>query len=258
MGGQYRIAADIGGTFTDIALITGDDVLRTWKLPSTPANYADAVIEGVTALMAELSLPLGEIDQVLHGCTIATNAILEHKGANTALLTTKGFRDVLEMRRVRVPRLYEPLYVKPPPLAPRQRRFEVDERMGARGEVVRPLDMTSVEQAVAAVKRHGCDAVAVCLLNSYTNPTHEQQIGEVLQRELPGCFISLSVDTLPQMREYERTSTTVVNAYVGPPVKAYLQSMMDQLSAAGVNGRLMVMQSSGGILDASAVIDKPS
>ena len=134
-----RVAADIGGTFTDIALLTPDGHLSTGKLLSTPANYADAVVEGVTALMRRRGLAVQDIAEVLHGCTIATNAILEQKGARTALITTEGFRDVLELRRVRVPRLYAPLWSKPPPLVPRRRRYEVAERIGADGTIVRPL-----------------------------------------------------------------------------------------------------------------------
>jgi N-methylhydantoinase A len=253
-----RIAADIGGTFTDLAVLRADGRLATRKLPSTPANYADAVIEGIVGLLGDLGSPLSALSEVLHGCTVATNAILEHKGARTALLTTKGFRDVLELRRIRVPALYDPLYEKPAPLVPRHLRFEVAERLDHTGAVVTPVDIDDVERAAAEIRRHGVEAVAVCLLHSYANPAHEQQVGEILRRELPDRFISLSVDVLPQKREYERTSTTVINAYVGPPVQCYVRSMLDQLAASGVRGRLMVMQSSGGILDAASVLAKPA
>ncbi len=258
MSSGLRVAADIGGTFTDIAFIGEDGTVATRKVPSTPGNYADAVIRGIDELMVELKRSKSRIVEVLHGSTIATNTILEHKGAKTALITTEGFRDVLELRRIRVPRLYEPLYVKPKPLVPRRLRLEVTERMGARGEVITPLDLASVEAAVARLKAEAVEAVAVCLLHSYANPEHERRIGEILRRELGGCFISLSVDVLPQMREYERTSTTVINSYVGPPVKAYLRSLMEQMALGGVTGRLRVMQSSGGILSADAVVDRPA
>jgi N-methylhydantoinase A len=254
----YRIAADIGGTFTDIALLTPDGHLSTGKLLSTPANYADAVVDGMTAVMRRRGLDLKVIAEVLHGCTVATNAILEHKGARTALITTAGFRDVLELRRVRVPRLYAPLWTKPPPLVPRHLRFEVVERIGADGGVVRALDEASLQKAIAAVREAGVEAIAVCLINAFANPVHEQRIGAQLRAELPGCFVSLSTEVLPQIREYERTSTTVVNAYVGPPVKFYLRAMIDQLASAGVRGRLLVMQSSGGVLSAAAALDKPA
>jgi len=253
-----RIAADIGGTFTDIAVVLEDGSLATHKLPSSPADYADAAIRGVVALAGELGLAPHSISEILHGCTIATNVILEQKGARTALITTAGFRDVLELRRVRVPRLYDPLYEKPPPLVPRERRFEVAERIGATGEVVVPLDEGAVERVAKLIAADQVQAVAVCFLNSFVNPTHERRAGELLRRILPDCFVTLSVDVLPQIREYERTSSTVINAYIGPPVKSYLQTMLTGLARAGVRGPLMIMQSSGGLLDAHAVVDKPA
>ena len=258
MASVRRIAADIGGTFTDIAVLTEDGRLATRKLPSTPASYADAVTRGITELLDQLDSPIGDLEDVLHGCTVATNAILEHKGAKTALLTTKGFRDVLELQRVRVPELYKPLYVKPVPLVPRNLRFEVEERMGPRGDVVTPLNEADVRRAAERIKAAEVEAVAVCFLHSYANPEHERRVGEILREELPDCFISLSIDVLPQKLEYERTSTVVINSYVGPPMKRYVRSMLDQLSQAGVNGRLMIMQSNGGILDAESVIEKPA
>ena len=253
-----RIAADIGGTFTDIAAITTEGRILTCKLPSTPANYADAVIVGIREMIADAGGDLGEIDEVLHGCTVATNAIMEMKGARTALLTTKGFRDVLELRRIRVPKLYDPLFEKPTPLVPRHLRFELDERLDHKGNVLRPLDRADVTKAVVQMKRLGVEAVAVCLLHSYANPEPERIVGEIIREEMPDAYLSLSVDVLPQKREYERSSTTVINSYVGPPVKAYLNSMIDQLQASGIPGRLMVMQSSGGILDATSVLRRPA
>ena len=253
-----RAAADIGGTFTDVAVLAPDGRLATRKLPSTPDNYADAVIAGVRELLEELDSPLGELEELLHGCTVATNAILEGTGAPTALLTTRGFRDVLELRRVRVPNLYDPLYERPPPLVPRHRRYEVDERIGPRGNVLRPLDEAGVRAAAERIRAAGIEAVAVCYLHSYANPAHEQRTGEILRGMLPGAFVSLSADVLPQKLEYERTSTTVINAYVGPPVRHYVQSMLSQVRDAGIGGRLMVMQSSGGILDADAVAENPA
>ena len=253
-----RAAADIGGTFTDVAVLTPDGRLATRKLPSTPSNYADAVISGVRSLLEALASPLDALEELLHGCTVATNAILEGKGAPTALLTTRGFRDVLELRRVRVPNLYEPLYERPPPLVPRQLRFEIDERTGPRGEVLRALHDADVRAAAERIRAAGIEAVAVCYLHSYANPDHERRTGAILREMLPGAFVSLSVDVLPQKLEYERTSTTVINAYVGPPVKHYVQSMVSQVQEAGIGGRLMVMQSSGGILDAGAVAENPA
>ena len=253
-----RVAADIGGTFTDVAAVLPDGRVATRKLPSTPPRYADAVVAGVTALLEELGSPRDAVEQILHGCTVATNAILEHKGAKTALLTTRGFRDVLELQRVRVPALYDPLFEKPKPLVPRRLRFEVRERLDARGEVVEALDRDDVARAIAAMRDEDVEAIAVCFLHSYANPAHEEQAGAMIREALPDRFLSLSIDVLPQKREYERTSTTVINAYVGPPVSAYMRAMIDDLRGVGVGGRLMVMQSSGGVIDAESVVHKPA
>ncbi len=253
-----RIAADIGGTFTDIALIHADGRLCSCKLPSTPADYGIAVVKGVLELLQAEHLAPGDVGEVLHGCTVATNVILENKGARTALLTTEGFRDVLEMRRIRVPRLYEPLYVKPAPLVPRHRRLEVRERLDASGRVLQPLDDASVGAAIERLRELEVDAIAVCLLHSYANPDHERRLGAVLSEAFPNAYVSLSVDVLPEIREYERTSTTVINSYVGPPVASYLESLADQLERARLPRRIQVMQSSGGIVDAESVVAKPA
>ena len=258
MGMTIRIAADIGGTFTDIAVVLENGSLATHKLQSSPADYADAAIRGIVALAGELGVAPDAITEILHGCTIATNVILEQKGAHTALVTTAGFRDVLELRRVRVPRLYDPLYEKPPPLVPRERRFEVAERIGATGDVVVPLDEEAVERVARLIAAEKVEAVAVCFLNSFVNPAHERRAGALLRRILPDCFVTLSVDVLPQIREYERTSSTVINAYIGPAVKSYLETMIAELAIAGVRGPLLIMQSSGGLIGAHAVVDKPA
>lgn len=254
----WRLGSDIGGTFTDVAYIADDGTLTTAKVPSTPPNFGLGVVDGVSKLAERVSLSLGDLAEMAHGCTVATNAILENKGAKTALLTTLGFRDVLELRRIRVPRLYEPLYVKPRPLSPRNWRYEVDERLDACGQVVTPLNLDDVYRAAEQMKIAGIEAVAVCFLHSYLNPSHERAAGEILRSVLPNVFVSLSVDILPQMREYERTSTTVVNAYVGPIVKKYLDSMEADLRRADCGARVSMMQSSGGIVNAQAVKEKPA
>ena len=256
--GGYRFAADIGGTFTDIACLSPDAVLATRKLPSTPDDYARAILEGLSSLAAELGVAHDRITEVLHASTIATNAILEGKGAQTALITTRGFRDVLELRRIRVPRLYEPLYEKPAPLVPRRRRFELTERMGPKGEVLTTLDEAEIRELVARIAASDIAAVAVCFLHSYANPAHEQAVAAILRQALPGRFVSVSCEVLPEIREYERTSTTVVNAYIGPVVSDYLRSLQERLLAAGIAGRLLMMQSSGGTLDVEQVIAKPA
>jgi N-methylhydantoinase A len=254
----WRVASDIGGTFTDVAYIDANGGLVTAKVPSSPPDFGRAVVEGVSQLVDGAGLDLADLSEMVHGCTIATNAILEGKGARTALVTTDGFRDVLELRRIRVPRLYEPLYVKPKPLSPRNLRFEVRERIGADGDVVTPLDEDQVRAVAKKIAAAKAEAVAVCFLHSYKNPDHERRAGEILRAELPDCFITLSADILPQIREYERSSTSVVNAYVGPPVRRYLNGMEADLRAAGCGGRISVMQSSGGIVDAEAIKEKPA
>lgn len=258
MKAGYRVAADIGGTFTDIVLMTAEGTFATKKVLSTPANYAEGVLRGIRELMKDLDLPMNAITEVLHGCTVATNAILENKGARTALITTKGFRDVLELRRIRMPRLYDLDYIKPEPLVPRHLRLEIEERIGPHGEVLIPLNEKDIHAVTEKIRKAGVEAVAVTFIHSYANPDHERSVGEILRKELGDCFITLSIEMLPEIREYERTSTTVINAYVGPPVKRYLQSLMDQLQASGVKGRLLVMQSGGGILEAKTAMQRPA
>lgn len=258
MSGTLRVAADVGGTFTDIACLSAVGELSTCKIPSTPDDYAQAIIEGIQTLTRSLDTGPDCLAEVLHASTVATNVILEGKGANTALVTTEGFRDVLELRRIRVPRLYEPLYEKPPPLVPRRRRYEVTERIDSRGAVVKPLNDAQVRALATVLARAGVEAVAISLLHSYANPAHERRVAELLRAELPGCFISVSSDVLPEIREYERTSTTVVNAYIGPVMSRYLRSLRDRLAANGVRGRLLMMQSSGGTMDVEQVLAKPA
>lgn len=258
MTNKLRVAADIGGTFTDVALIRADKTIATRKVSSTPEDYALGVAEGILELLDVESINAEDIGEVMHACTVATNAILEGKGARTALITTEGFRDVLEMRRIRVPRLYDPLYEKPPALSPRKWRFEVAERLDYQGNVLTALDESSVLQAIEAIKAADVEAVAVCLLHSYANPSHERRIGELLQEHLPDAFISLSVDVLPEVREYERTSTTVINSFVGPPVRSYLNSLRDRLAAAGLPPQFFMMHSAGGIVDSRTVVAKPA
>jgi len=259
MSSSLRISADIGGTFTDLALITQTGVLVTRKVPSTPDNYADAVIKGIEDMLINLNSDKVELFEVLHGCTVATNTILEMKGAKTALLTTKNFRDILEIQRVRVPELYKPLYEKPKPLVPRNLRFGIPERISSGGEIIVPLVEEEIIKCAKILKKLDIEAVSVCYLNSYANPIHEVRTGEILRKLLPDAFISISAEVLPQMREYERTSTTVINSYVGPPVKKYIESLVNQMKNSGFkNSRLMVMQSSGGILDSDSVVKIPA
>ena len=224
----------------------------------TPEDYASAIIDGCRKLIREHAISPKAVEAFLHASTIATNAILEGKGARTALVTTAGFRDVLELRRIRVPRLYEPLYRKPEPLAPRRHRYEVAERIAADGGVVTALDEAGLKRIADQIAGSDIEAVAVCFLNSYANPAHERRAGQILRERLPGRFVILSVDVLPEIREYERTSTTVINAYVGPIVGRYLRSLSAQLGDLGLSVPVRMMQSSGGLLDLASVIAKPA
>ena len=253
----YRLGADIGGTFTDVVLVGPAGRYWTKKVPSTTADFSRGIVAGAVELLGELGVDRSNVEEILHGTTVGTNAILEGKGAKTALITTRGFRDVLEFRRLRAPVLYNMNYAPPRPLVERRLRLEVDERVGADGEVVVQLDDETVLAAIDRIRVEGAEAVAVCLLHSYRSPDHERRVGEIVQRELPGTFRSLSVDVLPEIREYERTSTTVINAYLGPIVKTYLGSLSDRLADAGVEAPVRIMQSNGGIMSAGRAAEKP-
>ena len=253
----HRLGADIGGTFTDIVLLGPDGKYQTKKVPSTPADYAEGILDGAVQALGERGVDEASVREVIHGTTVASNTVLENKGAKTALITTKGFRDVLELRRLRVPHLYSLFYEPPTPLVPRRLRLEVEERVGADGEVVRPLDEESIYAAVERIRAEGADSVAVCLLHSYRNGDHERRVGEIVRAELPDLFCCLSVDVLAEIREYERTSTTVVNAYLGPIVEGYLNSLSGKARSAGIAAPLRIMQSNGGVMSLDRAAESP-
>lgn len=253
----YRLGADIGGTFTDLVITAPDGDYWTKKLSSTPDDFSLGIIEGMERLLAERSVRTGCIDEIVHGTTVATNAVLQQQGARTALITTRGFRDVIELRRMRVPSLYSLLYAPPKPLVERRLRLEVTERVGANGEVLIPLDKSSIDAAIEVIRKEQVESIAVCLIHSYRYPDHERAVGEALIRALPGVFISLSVDVLPEIREYERTSTTVVNAYLGPIVKSYTDSLVRRVEQVGGSAPVRIMQSNGGIMSARSAAQTP-
>jgi len=255
---RYTLGCDIGGTFTDIVL-RGAGTVRTLKVSSTPDDYSRAILTAIREIRDAFGIAPGEIDAVVHATTVATNTILEHKGAKTALITTEGFRDVLEMRRLRIPVMYDLQYDKPAPLVPRRLRYELPERMGPRGEVKKPLDEQQARVIAKRLLEEGVESVAICLLHSYANAAHEQRAAELVREQLNGkAYISLSSDILPEIREYERTSTAVVNAYIGPIVRHYVSSLSAQLKDAGVIGPLHIMQSNGGTMSAAAAVQKPA
>jgi N-methylhydantoinase A len=255
----FRVGADIGGTFTDLVLVDAEGAVATRKISSTPDNYSRAIVEGVRELIAEHGVKSGNLTELVHASTIATNAILEFKGARTALITTRGFRDVLEMRRLRIPVLYDLQYRKPPPLVPRRLRLEVTERLGAGGIVLQPLEEESVLAAVAALRGTDVEAVAVALLHSYADPRHERRVAELVRAGLPDdVYVTCSTDILPEIREYERTSTAVVNAYVGPIVRNYLAALERDVRAIGVKGALQIMKSDGGVMTLESATRRPA
>ena len=257
MTGSFRAGVDIGGTFTDIVLLGDDGGRYTKKVSSTVDDYARAIVDGLAALLAEIGGEAPGIVELLHGTTVASNAILEHKGAKTGLITTKGFRDVLEIRNLRMPRLYDMSWTKPPPLVGRRLRVEVDERVNAQGGVDRPLDDESVERAVRFLVGEGVEAIAVCLLHSYLNPAHEERVKEIAARLAPGLILCTSSEVLPVINEYERSSTTVINAYVRPIVERYLNRLIDEVRRTGINAPLLLMQSNGGLTTAKAAAETP-
>jgi N-methylhydantoinase A len=254
---RYRVGVDIGGTFTDIVFLSREgDVFRK-KVSSTPHDYNRAIIRGIQEVLDENGLTGENIAEVVHGCTVATNAILEHTGARTGLITTQGFRDVLEIRRFRMPEMYNVAWMKPLPLSPRELRREVNERVNYKGEIIHPLDLSEVEAVVDLLVRKGVESIAVCLINSYVNPLHERKIKEVIQGKYPGLSVSISSDLIPVIKEYERTSEAVVNAYIKPVVSTYLYALQETLRTIGVKAPLLIMQSSGGMMSVATSTEKP-
>ena len=253
----YRVGVDIGGTFTDIVLLGSDGTLHTKKISSSVENYARAIVEGLGEVFAETGLQGNLIEEIRHGTTVASNAILEHKGARVGLITTRGFRDVLEIRTLRMPRLYDIGWTKPAPLVERYLRKVVDERIDARGRIERALDAGEAEKVVDALLAEQVEAIAVCLLHSFTNPVHEQAIAGIIRRKAPGLPTSISFEVLPEIKEYERTSTTVVNAYVIPIVGRYLRALRKDLDEAGIQAGLLLMQSNGGLTTDAAAAERP-
>lgn len=244
----YRLGCDIGGTFTDFVLlndITGE--LKIYKCLTTPKDPSDAVELGVREMEKTTPGFIQNMSEVIHGTTLVINAIIERKGAKAALITTKGFKDVLELGRGLRYAPYDIFSEFPKPLIPRHLRFEVDERIRSDGSVKKPLDPDEVRQLIKKLKEMKIESIAVCLINSFENPTHELMIKKIIEEEAPEISISISYHVLPQIREYERTSTTVTNAYVKPLTEKYLSRLAQRLKSLGFEGRLFIMLSSGGV-----------
>ena len=251
---SLRVGVDIGGTFTDFAVLdvaTGEFELG--KVLSTPADPAEAVLDGLRAMMMTSGRRMDEVSEVVHATTIATNTVIQRKGPPTALLTTRGFRDVLLIGRQKRWELYDNAAGRPPPLVPRHLVFEATERMLFDGSVETALDEDALRRTVRDIVAEGIVSVAVCYLHSYANPAHERRTAEILAEEAPGLLVSISADVSPLYREFERSSTTVMNAYVMPGVALYLERLEDELQRMAVVGPMLVMQSNGGVARADVV-----
>lgn len=247
----YRIGIDVGGTFTDVVGIAPDGTQTLAKASSTPADQSEGVIAGLQNLAAALHLTLAELlqqaERIVHGTTVATNALLERKGAKLAMLTTEGHRDVTEMREGLKPERYDLRLPPPDPLVPRHLRLPVRERLRADGSVAVPMDEASLNAAIEHLRQEKVEAVAICFLHSWATPQHERQAAEAVSAALPSVYVTQSADVLPQIKEFERFSTTAVNAYVGPIVSRYLARLAGRLEEAGYHGPLFVILSHGGV-----------
>ncbi|MEE8279365.1 MAG: hydantoinase/oxoprolinase family protein, partial [Alphaproteobacteria bacterium] len=253
----FRVGVDIGGTFTDIVFLGADGKIHTKKISSSVEDYAQAIADGLDQVFGETGLQASAVEELRHGTTVASNAILESKGALTGLITTKGFRDILEIRNLRMPRLYDLTWEKPVPLVERHLRVVVDERVNAQGGIDKPLDPKDAERAVDELLALKVEAIAVCLIHSYANPKHELMIKEIISKKAPGLPFCISFEVLPEIKEYERTSSTTINAYVMPIVASYLASLRKNLDGAGVTVPLLLMQSNGGLTTADEAARLP-
>ena len=255
---RFRVGFDVGGTFTDFTLLaehTGE--LHYFKVPSTPHDPAEAIQTGLAHLMREYAIAGAELVHVGHGTTVATNMVIERRGSRCALVTTRGFRDVLEIGRQTRPHLYDYNVIKPEPLAPREWRFEVAERITADGSVLQPLDedeVVAVARQLAAVQ---VESVAICFMHSYRNDAHERRAREILAKYLPGVYLSVSSEILPEFREYERMSTTALNAYVGPRMAAYMRNLLNSVLDMGVAVPPTTVHSNGGLMSVESVLTAP-
>jgi N-methylhydantoinase A/oxoprolinase/acetone carboxylase beta subunit len=258
MKAAFKLAVDVGGTFTDLVLYdphSGE--IATGKLLTTPADPSAAILDGTRRLLAKRKIAPADLDLFLHATTLVTNTIIERKGARTGLVMTEGFRDVIEMGTESRYDIYDLGIDLPPPLVPRELRREAPERMSAAGHVVTPINLEATGRAVSELVEQGVTAIAVCLLHAHINPAHEQAIGDLIRSRFPHVAISLSSEVQPEIREFERASTTVANAYVQPITKDYLDTLARGLAKLGFAGRFHVMLSSGGLTDAAVAARFP-
>jgi len=254
---RHRLGVDVGGTFTDLVLVGPEGRALTRKVLSSTGDYAQAIVHGARELMAAAGVGAADVDELIHGTTVATNAILERRGARTGLLTTAGFRDLLEIGRLRLARLYDIDFERPAPLVPRRWRREITERLGPGGTVLTPLDPESVRAAVDFLAKEGVEALAIAFLHAYARDVHEQAAAAIVRERAPAMHLTLSSEILPEVREFERTSTAVTNAYVMPVMSRYLGSLETELRRLGVRAPILVMQSNGGVMTAASGRQRP-
>lgn len=259
-----RLAADIGGTFTDLVLIDDEGRLHVEKTPSTPGEFKRGVLDGVSKIIDVVNrntsgseLDLKDVEYFVHGATVVLNALIERKLPKTALVTTEGFRDVLEIMRTNNPYMYDMSYKKPAPLIPRRLRFEVSERVLADGSVEKSLDEASARATAIKLRESGASAVAICCLHAYANPAHEIRLREIIQELCPGVSVCISSEVAGEVREFERSSTTVINASTVPIITSYLDELSSDLSDKGLRRDLYVMQSNGGVIQSKVARDLP-
>src|SRR5262245_1630213 len=248
---MLRIGIDVGGTFTDLVSVDAQGRVTIAKVPSTPADQSLGVMDGLDRLAVALGIDRAEMlarsEWIVHGTTVATNALLEHKGAKVGLLTTEGHRDIIEMREGLKDDRYNLRQPPPRQLVPRERRLGVRERMRPDGRVEIALDRGSLDDAIAVLRGQGVEAVAICYLHSWRDGKHERAAAEALRAAMPGVYVALSADVLPQIKEYDRVCTTVVNAYVGPALERYLTRLEARLREAGLSAPVLIIQSHGGV-----------
>lgn len=255
--GNIRLGVDVGGTNTDICAIASDSgELFVYKLPSSTKDQSISVLSGIKTLGEIGGFPLSDVDRFIHGTTVATNALLERRGSKMALITTRGFRDLLEIGRQQRPDLYDTQADKKHVLVPREMRFEVTERIDAHGRILTPLDLDELETVMREVKALGVDTIAIMLINAYVNPVHERRIREIARETIPGIFASISVDVSNQFREYERLCGTVINSFVGTEVRRYLVNLEKSVQQVGIE-KLYINHSNGGIMSASEAAEFP-
>jgi len=253
----FRVGTDIGGTFTDIVFSGTNGTILTRKVLSTPGDYSRGIREGIQAVLTAEGISPSAVTEVVHGTTIVTNTCIELTGSRVGLITTEGFRDVLEIARGRMPDLYNLRWNKPTPLVPRYLRLEVSERIGKNGEVIRKLDVDQAKAVIRTLLDAGVEAIAICLYNSPRNLKHEEEIEALVKSLAPQIFVSRSTKIRPMLKEYERASETVVNAYVMPVVTLYLRSLKASLNSIDVQAPIYVMQSSGGMISADQAAEMP-